>query len=82
MTKKTGLGKGLDALFGPTPEEEKMKENDVLKNLIILLLLLFFAYINLLRLSMYLYLIFHHYFLANVLKINLYILGLSFVMSY
>ena len=33
MTKKTGLGKGLDALFGPTPEEEKMKENDVLKNL-------------------------------------------------
>ena len=33
MTKKTGLGKGLDALFGSTPEEEKMKENDVLKNL-------------------------------------------------
>lgn len=32
-TKKTGLGKGLDALFGPTPEEEKMKENDVLKTL-------------------------------------------------
>lgn len=31
--KKTGLGKGLDALFGPTPEEEQMKENDVLKNL-------------------------------------------------
>ena len=22
MPKKTGLGKGLDALFGPTPEEE------------------------------------------------------------
>ena len=33
MAKMTGLGKGLDALFGPTPEEEKMKENDVLKNL-------------------------------------------------
>ena len=33
MPKKTGLGKGLDALFGPTPEEEKVKENDVLKNL-------------------------------------------------
>lgn len=32
-TKKTGLGKGLDALFGPTPEEEQMKENDVLKTL-------------------------------------------------
>lgn len=31
--KKTGLGKGLDALFGPTPEEEQIKENDVLKNL-------------------------------------------------
>lgn len=31
--KKTGLGKGLDALFGPTPEEEKVKENDVLRNL-------------------------------------------------
>ena len=23
MTKKSGLGKGLDALFGPVPEEEK-----------------------------------------------------------
>ncbi len=32
-SKKTGLGKGLDALFGPTPEEEQMQENDVLKNL-------------------------------------------------
>lgn len=33
MAKKTGLGKGLDALFGPTPEDEQIKENDVLKNL-------------------------------------------------
>ncbi len=33
MPKMTGLGKGLDALFGPVPEEEKQKENDVLKNL-------------------------------------------------
>ncbi len=33
MAKKTGLGKGLDALFGPTPEEEKIQENDTLKNL-------------------------------------------------
>ena len=33
MPKKTGLGKGLDALFGPVPEEEKIQENDVLKNL-------------------------------------------------
>lgn len=33
MPKMTGLGKGLDALFGPTPEEEKIKDNDVLKNL-------------------------------------------------
>lgn len=33
MPKKTGLGKGLDALFGPTPEEEKVKDDDVLKNL-------------------------------------------------
>ena len=31
--KKTGLGKGLDALFGPAPEEEQMQENDTLKNL-------------------------------------------------
>ncbi len=33
MAKMTGLGKGLDALFGPAPEEEQMKENDILKNL-------------------------------------------------
>ncbi len=33
MAKMTGLGKGLDALFGPTPEEEKAQENDTLKNL-------------------------------------------------
>lgn len=33
MPKKTGLGKGLDALFGPTPEEEQVKDNDILKNL-------------------------------------------------
>ena len=33
MAKMTGLGKGLDALFGPTPEEEKVKEDDILKNL-------------------------------------------------
>lgn len=33
MAKMTGLGKGLDALFGSAPEEEQMQENDVLKNL-------------------------------------------------
>ena len=33
MAKMTGLGKGLDALFGPAPEEEQLKENDTLKNL-------------------------------------------------
>ena len=33
MAKMTGLGKGLDALFGPVPEEEQMKDNDTLKNL-------------------------------------------------
>ena len=33
MPKKTGLGKGLDALFGSTPEEEQVKDDDVLKNL-------------------------------------------------
>lgn len=33
MAKMTGLGKGLDALFGPTPEEEKLTGTDVLKNL-------------------------------------------------
>ena len=29
MAKKTGLGKGLDALFGPAPEEEQIKEMGV-----------------------------------------------------
>lgn len=33
MAKMTGLGKGLDALFGPTPVEEQQQENDVLRNL-------------------------------------------------
>lgn len=33
MPKMTGLGKGLDALFGPTPIEEQIQENDILKNL-------------------------------------------------
>ena len=33
MAKMTGLGKGLDALFGPAPEEKQMQENDTLKNL-------------------------------------------------
>lgn len=33
MAKMTGLGKGLDALFGPAPEEEQVKDDDVLKNL-------------------------------------------------
>ena len=33
MAKMTGLGKGLDALFGPVPEEEQIQENDTLKNL-------------------------------------------------
>lgn len=33
MPKMTGLGKGLDALFGPAPKEEQLQENDVLKNL-------------------------------------------------
>ena len=33
MPKMTGLGKGLDALFGPAPEEEQLQENDTLKNL-------------------------------------------------
>ena len=32
MAKMSGLGKGLDALFGPAPEEQ-MQENDILKNL-------------------------------------------------
>ena len=30
MAKMTGLGKGLDALFGPAPEEEQPQENDTL----------------------------------------------------
>lgn len=33
MAKMTGLGKGLDALFGPTPEEEQIQENDTLRKL-------------------------------------------------
>ncbi len=34
MVKKTGLGKGLDALFSiPVAEEEKQQEGDILKNL-------------------------------------------------
>lgn len=33
MAKMTGLGKGLDALFGTAPEEEQLKETDVLLNL-------------------------------------------------
>ena len=33
MAKKTGLGKGLDALCGPVPEEERVQENDSLKKL-------------------------------------------------
>ena len=33
MPKMTGLGKGLDALFGPAPQEEQMQENDTLKTL-------------------------------------------------
>lgn len=33
MAKMTGLGKGLDALFGPVPEQEQMQENDTLKKL-------------------------------------------------
>lgn len=33
MAKMTGLGKGLDALFGPAPEEEQIQENDTLRNL-------------------------------------------------
>ena len=33
MPKKTGLGKGLDALFGPVPEEEQMKATDEFRRL-------------------------------------------------
>ncbi len=34
MMKKTGLGKGLDALFSmPIAEEEQQRDDDILKNL-------------------------------------------------
>ena len=33
MAKMTGLGKGLDALFGPVPVEEQIQENDTFRNL-------------------------------------------------
>ena len=33
MAKKTGLGKGLDALFGDVKIEETMQENDVLRSI-------------------------------------------------
>ena len=33
MVKKTGLGKGLDALFGDVKIEEQIQENDILRNL-------------------------------------------------
>lgn len=33
MAKMTGLGKGLDALFGPAPQEEQPRENEIIKNL-------------------------------------------------
>ena len=33
MAKMSGLGKGLDALFGPVPEEEQMKATDEFKRL-------------------------------------------------
>ena len=33
MAKMSGLGRGLDALFAPTPVEEEIKDDDVLKNL-------------------------------------------------
>ena len=33
MAKMTGLGKGLDALFGPAPEDEQLQENDTLRKL-------------------------------------------------
>ena len=32
MAKKTGLGKGLDALFSSNPFEEEIKENEIVKN--------------------------------------------------
>ena len=33
MVKKTGLGKGLDALFAGSVEEEEIKENEVIEKL-------------------------------------------------
>ena len=33
MQKKTGLGRGLDAIFGPVPIDEQMQENETLKNI-------------------------------------------------
>ena len=33
MQKKTGLGRGLDALFGPVPIEEQLQENEALRNI-------------------------------------------------
>ncbi len=33
MQKKTGLGRGLDALFSSSPLEEKLQENETIKNL-------------------------------------------------
>ena len=33
MPKKTGLGKGLDALFTANPFEEEVKEGEIVKNL-------------------------------------------------
>lgn len=33
MTKKTGLGKGLDALFTVAPEEEKAQEGEIIQNI-------------------------------------------------
>ena len=33
MAKMTGLGRGLDALFGPTPKEEQMHSRALRKNL-------------------------------------------------
>ena len=33
MQKKTGLGRGLDAIFGPVPIEEQIQENETLKNI-------------------------------------------------
>ena len=34
MTKKTGLGKGLDAIFSTTiPEEEQQRDNEIVKSI-------------------------------------------------